>query len=62
MNPNIKLVIHALIESVAPVLNVMMFGLIINIIFAIIGYNLFSGLLGYCSSMHDYYSINKEKV
>ena len=62
MNSNIKLVIEALIKSFAPVFNVMVFGIIIYLIFAIIGFNLYHGLFGYCSTLANYYAVSKDQV
>ena len=48
-NPDLKLMVSALMESVGSIMNVLVVIGIIYLIFAILGVNLFSGRFFYCS-------------
>lgn len=48
-NPELKLMVSALMESVGSIMNVLVVISIIYLIFAILGVNLFAGKLFYCS-------------
>lgn len=61
-NHNIKLIVVALIQSLGPLINVFGFVCLIFLIFAIMGMNLLQGKMGYCSSLDNYYGVNKIQV
>ena len=48
-NPDLKLMVSALMESIGSILNVLVVIAIIYLIFAILGVNLFMGKFYYCS-------------
>jgi hypothetical protein len=48
-NPDLKLMVSALMESIGHILNVLIVIGIIYMIFAILGVNLFAGQFFYCS-------------
>jgi hypothetical protein len=48
-NVNMKMVVVALLESVGSILNVMIVVMVVWLMFAILGVNLFSGKFFYCS-------------
>lgn len=61
-NPNMKLVVLALFQSIGPLLNVIILVFFIFLIFAIMGVTLMGDTFGYCSSLSKYYGVNKTNV
>ena len=61
-NPNMKMVVMALFQSIVPLINVIVLVFFIFLIFAIMGVTLMGGTFGYCSSLTSYYGINKSNV
>jgi hypothetical protein len=63
-NPNLKIVVNAILESLTALINVFIIIILIWVMFAIFGVFIFSGKLGYCS-MNEfemandmYYNVN----
>lgn len=61
-NPNMKLVVLALFQSIGPLLNVIVLVFFIFLIFGIMGITLMGGTFGYCASLSNYYGVNKSQV
>lgn len=57
-----RVVVMALIKSIGPLLNLIVFVFIIFLIFALVGINLLQNRMGYCSGVNNPYGINKETV
>ena len=56
-NPEMKMVVSALLESMSHIFNVLIVVAIVYLIFAIIGVNLYGGKLQYCSiEMYHYHT------
>ena len=61
-NPNMTMVVLALLSSIVPILNLVIFMFFIYLIFAIMGVTLMGNRMGWCSTMSPYYGINKAAV
>jgi len=63
-NPNLKIVVNAILESLTALINVFIIIILIWIMFAIFGIFIFNGKLGYCAmNEHEmanglYYNVN----
>lgn len=57
-----RIVVMALIKSIGPLLNLIVFVFIIFLIFALVGINLLQNRMGFCASLNNPYGINKETV
>ena len=56
------MIVVALFQSMGPLINVLIFVILIFLIFAVMGMSLLGDKLGYCSNLTNYYNISYNQV